>query len=457
MMEAEISFTEVDLKQEKFEDVQEEVKKFGCDLCDKEMVHNMALVLLEGLSTVCVDNTTGDMFKSPGTVAAELRKEMLDYLIERSESFVAEAFLSEDGPEGEKSDQPSDIISDFIEDFAGLKRNLLSRVSGWLLSDMREEKIEDFVQEMELNSFWLLDKREAIAQTLLKNVDFKNTFHCNMKFKFEDELKQHRPRCGFRTMLCENEGCCVTFSAAQMEHHDSICPFKILPCEQNCPEILMRREMDRHCITVCPMKLVNCPFYSIGCQARVPSCNIKEHCLAGVRSHLLYALQYHHKEASAEDLKPRADQIEQEYFDRLAGMQGVRSFTNTVKDLDSKLGPFEVVAKDSGNAKESKDSNSEEPPLKDTNQLYSEQSPTETTTELEHPLTEETKSELERPAEYTNNLDSTCLQQKTENTDRSQPAAIDSKESDSKHRLSEDQNNSDSEVSLEEDFKKVDL
>jgi len=304
------SFTDVDLKPEKIEDVKEQGPKFHCELSDKEMVHKIALALLEGLSTACVDMTTGDIFRSPGTVAADVRKEMLDYLTERSQSFVAETVVLDGGPQEEKSDHPFDVISDFIDDFLALKRNLLSRVSGWLLTDMREDKIDDFVQEMELNSFWLLDRREAVAQTLLRNVDFKNEFHCSKMFKTNEELEQHRLECGFRTVTCENQGCSATFSAAHMEDHDSICPFKILPCEQKCPEILMRREMDRHCITVCPMKLVNCPFYSIGCQATVPSCNIRDHCSNDVRSHLLYALQYLHKGASAEDLGPRVEQIE---------------------------------------------------------------------------------------------------------------------------------------------------
>ncbi|KNA13279.1 hypothetical protein SOVF_118170 [Spinacia oleracea] len=414
MMEPDTSFTEVDLKQEKFEDVKEEGNKFSCDLCDKEMVHKMALVLLEGLSTACVDNTTGDMFKSPGTVAAEIRKEMLNYLTERSESFVAESFLSDEGLEEGKPGQPSDIISDFSEDFAALKRNILSRVSGWLLSDMREDKIDDFVQEMELNSFWLLDRREAIAQTLLKNVDYKNEFHCNMKFKSEEELKQHRPRCGFRTVLCRNEGCSATFSAAQMEQHDSICPFKMLSCEQKCPEILMRREMDRHCITVCPMKLVNCPFYSIGCKATVPSCNIKEHCLDNIRSHLLYALQYHHKGVSAEDLAPRADQIEQNSFDRLVGMQGVRSFTNAVKNLDSKLGPFEVVKKKNlDNEKDTKDSNSEEPSSETENKLDFEQNPAEDTKPAGNMKGSDEKSDSEQSPSKVSKKDELCAEEST--------------------------------------------
>ncbi|XP_074269322.1 uncharacterized protein LOC141592514 isoform X2 [Silene latifolia] len=310
-METDTSFTELDLKQEKFEDLREESERFHCDLSDKEMVHKIALVLLEGLSTTCIDNTTGQFFRSPGTVAAEIRKEMLEYLTERSQSFVSESLFLEGRPEEEICDQPSDIISDFIEDFTVLKRNLLSRVSGWLLSETRDDKIDDFMQEMEKNSFWLLDRRERIAQSLLKNVDFKNEFHCKMKFKSEVELEHHRLQCGFRTLLCEKEGCSATYSAARAEEHDSVCPFKMLPCEQKCPEILIRQEMDKHCITVCPMKPVNCPFYSIGCKAIVPYCSTKQHFSEDVRSHLLLALMYLHKGASAEDLGPRAECIEQ--------------------------------------------------------------------------------------------------------------------------------------------------
>ncbi|KAH9620228.1 hypothetical protein KSS87_002710 [Heliosperma pusillum] len=353
------SFTEVDLIQEKFEDVREESEKFHCDLSDKEMVHKIALVLLEGLSTTCVDNTTGQFFRSPGTVAAEIRKEMLEYLTERSQSFVSESLFLEGRPEEEISDQPSDIISDFIEDFTGLKRNLLSRVSGWLLSETRDDKIDDFMQEMEKNSFWLLERRECIAQNLLKNVDFKKEFHCKMKFKSEVELERHRLQCGFRTLLCGNEGCSDTYSATHAEKHDLVCPFKMLHCEQKCPEILIRQEMDKHCITVCPMKPVNCPFYSIGCKTTVPNRNIKQHYSEDVRSHLLLALMYLHKGASAEDLGLHAERIEQESIDRLIGMQGVRSFTNAVKDLDSKLGPLKIKEKHDISNEETTNSDSE--------------------------------------------------------------------------------------------------
>lgn len=292
-------------------DGEERGPAFHCDLYDTEVVHKIAQEFLPGLAAACVDSTTGDVFRSPASVAVDIRKEMIDYLTHRSESFVAESVILEGGPDTEISDHPYDIISDMVDDFASSKRNLFSRVSGWLLSEKREDKIDDFVQEMEINGFWLTDRREAIAQTLVKNVDFKNTFHCDQKFNTDEELTEHVTNCGFRTMNCANEGCTTVFCASHMEKHDSVCPFKIIPCEQRCSDNIMRREMDRHCITVCPMKLVNCPFYAVGCQSSVPQCMIQQHHSEDLHSHLLYILKSIHKEASVEDLKERVDQIVQ--------------------------------------------------------------------------------------------------------------------------------------------------
>ncbi|GKV41858.1 hypothetical protein SLEP1_g49338 [Rubroshorea leprosula] len=327
----------------KIEDVKEEGPSFYCDLCDAELVRKVAQAFLPGLATACVDNTAGGLFSSAGSVAADIRKEMVDDMTLRSENFVAETVVLEGGPEAEKSDHPFDIISDFVDDFASLKRNLFSRVSGWLLSEKREDRIDDFVQEMEVNGFWLLDKREAIAQTLVKNVDFKNAFHCDKKFNSPEELAEHVPVCGFRSMTCENEGCNARFSANQLARHDSICPFKIIPCEQKCLDGIMRREMDRHCITVCPMKLVNCPFYAVGCKSAVASCMIEKHRCEDLHSHLLYVLQGIHKEASVEDLKRRIGQLEKASTGNLADARDARSLTSRVKNLEAKLGPLEIT------------------------------------------------------------------------------------------------------------------
>ncbi|CAN1306951.1 hypothetical protein LINPERPRIM_LOCUS26942 [Linum perenne] len=337
--------TEVELVPEKetIEDVKEPAPAFPCQLADIELVYKIAQSFLPGLATACVDNTTGGIFRTPGSVAAELRTEMIDYLTQRSETFVAESvILSGDDPQTENtSDNPFDIVSDFVDDFASTKRNFFSRVSGWLLSEKREDKIDDFVQDMEVNGFWLVDKRSTVAEALLKNVDLKNRFHCDQKFNTEEELAGHVAVCGFRSSNCNNEGCDVTFSAKNLNDHDSICPFKIIPCEQSCSEHIMRRDMDRHCITVCKMKIVACPFYAVGCQANVPNSMMDQHRSEQVRSHVLSTLVSMHKEASVDDLQPRADQV-LEMSSGLAEARDVRSLTRRIKNIEAKLGPLEI-------------------------------------------------------------------------------------------------------------------
>ncbi|CAL1384051.1 unnamed protein product [Linum trigynum] len=367
--------TDVELVPEKetIEDVKEAPPAFPCQLSDIELVYKMAQSFLPGLATACVDNTTGGIFRTPGSVAAELRKEMIDYLTQRSETFVAESVILEGEPQPESPGNPFDIISDFVDDFASSKRNFFSRVSGWLLSEKREDKIDDFVQEMELNGFWPIDKRSTVAENLLKNVDLKNRFHCDHKFNAEEELAEHSKACGFRTLNCENEGCDDVFCASNKEDHDAICPFKIIPCEQNCSEYIMRRDMDRHCITVCPMKLVACPFYAVGCQANVPSSKIDQHRADEVKAHVLCVLQSIHKEASVEDLNPRVDQV-LELSSGLAEARDVRSMTRRIKNIEAKLGPLEIKPRKEG--EEASAENGEkaaEDPTADTTNKASEQ------------------------------------------------------------------------------------
>ncbi|XP_050227465.1 uncharacterized protein LOC126677066 [Mercurialis annua] len=330
-------------EKEKIEDGKEGCLEYHCDQYDTEIVHKVAQVFLPGLASACVDNTTGvGIFSTPASVAVNLRKEMIDYLTQRSESFVAESVILEDSSNTEVSDHPYDIIADFVDDFASLKRNLFSRVSGWVMSEKREDNIDDFAQEMELNGFWLVDRREVVAQILVKNVDFKNLFHCDKKFNSAAELADHVNNCEFRSMNCTNDGCTAIFCASHKENHGTSCPFKIIPCEQKCSDNIMRREMDRHCITVCPMKLVNCPFYAVGCQSTIPRYMIQQHCLDDLQLHLVYALKNIHKGASEEDLKQRVDQIVLSSSGQLEATKDARSLTLRVRDLDAKLGPLEV-------------------------------------------------------------------------------------------------------------------
>ncbi|GFZ03696.1 TRAF-like superfamily protein [Actinidia rufa] len=322
---------DIEAKPEKLEEAKEAGPSFHCDLSDTEIVHKIAQAFLPGLASACVDNTTGDLFNSPESVAVDMRREMVEYLTLRSETFVAESVILEGGPEAEVSDHPYDIIVDFVDDFGSSKRNIFSRVSGWLLSERREDRIDDFLQEMEINGFWLIERREVIAQTLLKNVDFKNTFHCDMKFNSAAELAEHSLECNFRTMNCTNEGCNARFCASHLENHASICPFEILPCEQKCLDSIMRREMDKHLHNCMPDEARELPlfiqwvvnlvfpivqFNNIVWMISILTCSIfssshSQGCICG---------------------------------GRLAEAWDVRSLTFTIRDLEAEIGPLNVNA-----------------------------------------------------------------------------------------------------------------
>ncbi|XP_045822002.1 uncharacterized protein LOC123914883 [Trifolium pratense] len=346
---------DVDLEvPKKIEDEKEGGPLFHCSLCDTEVIHKLAQMFLPGLASACVDNTTGGLFKTPGSVAVDLRREMIDYLTLRTESFVAESVILEGG---EASDHPFDIISNLVDDFASSKRNFFSRVSVWLLSEKREDKIDDFIQEIDMNGFWTLDRREIVAETLLKNVDFHNSFHCTMSFSSSQDLADHVFTCNFRPVVCQNQGCNTKFCASHLEKHDSICPFKIISCEQKCSNnSIMRRDMDRHCITVCPMKLVNCPFHAVGCRSAVAQCMIEKHCLDDLRSHVWHLLKGIYKEAFGDDLQRRVNQIALP-SNQLSKARDIRSLKFIVKDVEAKLGPFEVSVEQKKNTDTTKDEN----------------------------------------------------------------------------------------------------
>ncbi|CAL9131835.1 unnamed protein product [Musa textilis] len=318
---------------------------FHCNQCDKELVRKIAQLLLPGLATACVDNTTG-LFKSPASVAVVMRKEMVDYLRQTSQMYFTEAVGQGDDIANmveEFSDEPTEIISGFVDDFASSKWNLFSHVSAWLSSESREDKIDDFVQEMETNVFWSTDRREAIAEILIRNVDLKRAFHCSTKFDSAQQFAEHETQCSFRILGCTNKGCKTKFSAIHAEKHNSECPFKVIPCEQKCSERIVRHDMDRHCITICPMKLVNCPFYQVGCHSAFPQCNLEKHCSECLRSHLLYVLQVLHKqEASVEELRRRVQLLEKSHtLSELSEAVDVRSLTLVVKEQEAKMKKLE--------------------------------------------------------------------------------------------------------------------
>ncbi|XP_034588575.1 uncharacterized protein [Setaria viridis] len=309
-----------------------------CPYCDSEAMHKLAQLLLPGLATVCVDSTTGDLFRKPSVVAVELRKEMVDYITQRSDTFIADALIESEAnqeTENEMPEDPFEIVSIFMDDFSSTKRNIIGHVSGWLLSDSREDKIDDFVQEMEMTRFWPLDRREAIAEVLLKNVDLKTKFHCPEKYENEERLADHKQQCSFRPVTCPNDGCRAKVSVRCMEDHDAACPFKVLQCEQNCEKRLLRRDMDRHCVTICSMRPMKCPF---GCDSSFPERDLEKHCLEFLQEHLLKVLKVIHKKGHSEELKELAQKLEKyDEHGKLAKARDARPLTNVVKDLEAKM------------------------------------------------------------------------------------------------------------------------
>ncbi|NP_001336809.1 uncharacterized protein [Zea mays] len=311
-----------------------------CPYCDSEAMHKLAQILLPGLAAVCVDGTTGDPFRSPSAVAVDLRKEMVDYITQRSDSFIADALIeseaNQDAPGAEVPDDPFETVSVFMDDFASTKRNIIGHVSGWLLTDSRDDKIDDFVQEMEATKFWPLERREAVAELLLKNVDLKTRFHCPEKYENEERLEDHKAQCSFRPVACANDGCRAKVSVRCVKDHDAACVYKLLQCEQGCDKRLLRRDMDRHCVTVCPMRPMKCPF---GCDSSFPDRDLERHCAEFLQPHLLMVLKAIHKKGRSEqDLKDLAQKLEK--FDgdgKLAKALDARPLTNVVKDLEAKM------------------------------------------------------------------------------------------------------------------------
>ena len=285
-----------------------EDRSFVCDFCDVERVHKIAQLLLPGVAAVCVDSTTGDLFHNPVSVAPENQTDLTEYLLQKSESQAAELLLNVE----EDHRDIVDIVADLIEEFAFSRRNLIGKISGWLMSESREDRIDDVMQEMEDNAFWLLDRREILAEILLRNLDMGGNFCCRERFDEFEKLTLHRERCNFRPIRCGNDGCKAMFSERRSENHDQICPFKITECEQKCGAVVARREMDRHCITICGMKLVNCPFYQVGCKVEgFPQSGVERHCTEFLHDHLLCALKAIHKqEITDEELELRVKLLE---------------------------------------------------------------------------------------------------------------------------------------------------
>ncbi|KAJ3696827.1 hypothetical protein LUZ61_000532 [Rhynchospora tenuis] len=343
-MDDPVTDSEVEPQVEKVDN--EDYSLLPCNNCDVETVQKLEQVLLHGLATACVEKTASDLFRGPTAVAPELSKEMVEFLMERTELLLSESAVEADENLEQikkASTHPTEYISELVEGFIGSKRNLLIRVSGWISSETREAKIDDTANQIaDTNSF------RSIAEVLLRNMDIKGNFHCPEKFSTESKFDLHRENCDFRAVSCQNEGCGAVFSAIRLVNHDFICPFKVLPCDQGCGERVVRYEMEKHCSSVCTMRLVNCSFYNVGCETAFPYISLEKHCAEFVQQHLICVLRSVQKQGHVnEELKQRVQLLEKsQCLNEMSGALDLRTLTLLLKEQEVKSKKLENLLKE---------------------------------------------------------------------------------------------------------------
>ncbi|EFJ35405.1 hypothetical protein SELMODRAFT_438363 [Selaginella moellendorffii] len=260
-----------------------------CGYYDVEQLHKATGLLLLTLAAACVEKTIGDPFNQPGSVVGDLKRELIESLESQSQQYAGAALGSLS--DRVQAPKPMKILQGFLDGFVRSKANLLARVSSRILSnDKKEDKIEEFVGELDRSGAWMVGRREMLARSLLRRIDRSMVAHCEMRFGSSEELAAHKARCALRPTTCTNEGCTDVYSAVQGGGHDARCAFKVLTCEQGCGQSVARADMDRHCVSVCPMKMVTCPFHHVGCVDRLPQGTVEVHCAGNVSSHLLAVL-----------------------------------------------------------------------------------------------------------------------------------------------------------------------
>ncbi|KAH8964049.1 hypothetical protein BDL97_04G043400 [Sphagnum fallax] len=266
-----------------------------CGYYDVEQLEWLTQRLLVILGTACVEKTAGDLFSQPAAVVPDVKKEMLEYLNSQSEAYASgSGVVSSQGVN--KVLAPSKVLDDIFEGFVRSKKTLYSRMSSKIMyNEKREEKIEDFVQELDRTGVWMVGRREVVAKALLKRIDRSNTYHCEMRFDTSEELAEHKASCMLRPLICVNDGCSDVFSALHADAHDASCLFKLLPCKLNCEAMVARGEMEKHTLTICPRKMVICSFQPVGCLRTMEQGVLEQHCVEFMGQHLLQVLQSVHK------------------------------------------------------------------------------------------------------------------------------------------------------------------
>ncbi|XP_024519116.1 TNF receptor-associated factor 6 [Selaginella moellendorffii] len=317
-----------------------------CGYMDVRELQRIERSLQRSLAAATLERASGEIFgRRPSSLvalAAEVKKEMLDFLDQSSDSFREFA-------------PPSAAVDDLLGEFVRSKKNLLRRMSTKIgLADQtsREGKLDEILGDLQRGGgAWDLGQCESFARSLLARVDHhRQSSHCRERVDSLEALAAHKKDCRFRPLACENDGCGEIFSAMDAASHDRECPFKVLDCEQGCGDGVARMEMERHCSTVCSMKMVSCPFSSAGCSHVLPQGALEQHHSSMQTTHLLFVLESLERHRLGSDsLVQRLSILEKSMSltERISAAD-VKSLAITVKEQDAKIKKLEAELKKLG-------------------------------------------------------------------------------------------------------------
>eukprot|EP00899_Mesostigma_viride_P025583 jgi/Mesvir1/6209/Mv00891-RA.1 len=225
---------------------------YHCHYFDVGTVSSCSESLLHGLAEAAVEKSAGT-FRDTGKTLESLKEELMIAL-------RAEAAKH---PDSQQSSQH--LIPALLTRFAASQRGFMGKVSSVFTGDVKGDRIEETIVDMQKKGTWIEGQRETFAKELIKILDSGSREHCEQSFDSEAALHEHKAVCPWRPSSCENPGCFAVFSAAGKADHEAICPFELLPCTQKCDKLVRRGDMGVHCATSCDMKLVACPYASVGC------------------------------------------------------------------------------------------------------------------------------------------------------------------------------------------------
>jgi len=243
-----------------------------CDHCDSSATESLSKWLLDVLS-YC-------------SLLHNMKKVQDSGLLLLKERLIEIAFSHQVSKEGSvDAFCELDNLQKKLESF--VKKELRDTTMSRLISSIdfsfsqRTDRIEFKQRRTEVATRFLpKDERDFVAALIVRKLDPHFQVHCNEICCGEE--------CRFAPVQCLNEGCSVTLPKVYMDAHDEACPYKSIECV--CGDTTVKHELPKHQREVCKLRNVACDFANIGCFKVAKACNMNQHVVEDVNSHLLLAV-----------------------------------------------------------------------------------------------------------------------------------------------------------------------